>query len=149
MVTRDSNSLIISGSLWDVWTVEPMRQPWQQFVDDFWVHKAGGAVESTVVRWSLMGPYGTCGLSNPWVTFDSRSLKISESLGAVWAVEIMGHPWQQFIDYFWVPRSCLGYRIHRSPATAVRWWFLSPLGCLGCQIHASPVTAVRWCFMSP
>jgi hypothetical protein len=31
-------------------------------------------------------------LSNPGVTRDSSSLMISESLGAVWAVESTGHP---------------------------------------------------------
>jgi hypothetical protein len=45
---------------------------------------------------------------------------ISESLGAVWAVESMHHPLQQFVDYFLVPRGCLGCRNHASPITAVR-----------------------------
>jgi len=40
------------------------------------------------------------GLSNLWVTRDSSSLIISESLGAVWAVEPMRHPLQQFVDDF-------------------------------------------------
>jgi hypothetical protein len=44
-------------------------------------------------------------MSNPCVTRDSCSLMISESLGAVWAVESMSHPWQQFVDHFWVPRA--------------------------------------------
>jgi len=48
------------------------------------------------------------GLSNPCVSRDSSSLIISESLGAVWAVESMGLPSQLFIDYFSVPRGCLG-----------------------------------------
>jgi hypothetical protein len=40
------------------------------------------------------------GLSNPWVTRDSSSLMFDESLGAVWAVEPMRHPLQQFVDDF-------------------------------------------------
>ena len=40
------------------------------------------------------------GLSNPCVTRYSSSLMFYESLGAVWAVESMRHPLQQFIDYF-------------------------------------------------
>jgi hypothetical protein len=32
------------------------------------------------------------GLSNPCVTHDSNSLIISETLGAVWAVESVRHP---------------------------------------------------------
>jgi len=35
---------------------------------------------------------GLFGLSNPCVTRDSSSLLISKCLGAVWAVESMGHP---------------------------------------------------------
>jgi hypothetical protein len=31
---------------------------------------------------------------------DSSSLMISESLGAVWAVECTRHPRQQLVDYF-------------------------------------------------
>jgi hypothetical protein len=38
------------------------------------------------------------GLSNPSVISDSSSLIISESLGTVWAVESMRHPWMQFVD---------------------------------------------------
>ena len=34
-VTRESSSLVISEFLWAVWTVESMRHPLQQFVDDF------------------------------------------------------------------------------------------------------------------
>jgi len=37
---------------------------------------------------------------NPWLTRDTSSLIISESLGAVWAVESMGLPLQHFVDYF-------------------------------------------------
>jgi len=33
-----------------------------------------------------------CGLSNQGVSHDSMSLMISESLGAVWAVESTRHP---------------------------------------------------------
>jgi len=40
------------------------------------------------------------GLSNPWVTRDSSSLMISESLGDMWAVESMNHIGQQFVDDF-------------------------------------------------
>jgi hypothetical protein len=36
----------------------------------------------------------------PWLTRDISSLIISESLGAVWAVESMGLPLQLFVDYF-------------------------------------------------
>jgi len=36
-------------------------------------------------------------MSNPFVTCDSRSLMIYESLGAVWVVESMRHPSQQFV----------------------------------------------------
>jgi hypothetical protein len=40
------------------------------------------------------------GPSNTWVSRYSTSLIISESLGAVWAVESMGLPLQLFVDYF-------------------------------------------------
>jgi len=40
------------------------------------------------------------GLSNPRDTGDSSSLMISESLGAVWAVECTRHPRQQLVDDF-------------------------------------------------
>jgi len=40
------------------------------------------------------------GLSNPCVTRDSSSLLISESIGAVWAVESMRQPREQFVDDF-------------------------------------------------
>jgi hypothetical protein len=33
-----------------------------------------------------------CGLSNPGIARDTSSLMISESLGAVWAVESTRHP---------------------------------------------------------
>jgi hypothetical protein len=39
-------------------------------------------------------------LSNPRVTPDSSSLMFYEFLGAVWAVESMRHPGQQFVDHF-------------------------------------------------
>jgi len=39
-------------------------------------------------------------MSNPCVTRDSSSLMFSESLGAVWAIESMRHPLQQFVDDF-------------------------------------------------
>jgi len=57
---------------------------------------------------------------NTWLTRDISSLIISESLGAVWAVESMGLPLQHFVDYFCVPRGCLGCGIHLSPVTALR-----------------------------
>ena len=40
------------------------------------------------------------GLSHPSVTRDSSSFIISESLWAVWAVEAMRHPSQQFVGDF-------------------------------------------------
>jgi hypothetical protein len=39
-------------------------------------------------------------LSNPCVTRDSSSLLISECIWAVWAVESMGQPREQFVDDF-------------------------------------------------
>jgi len=39
-------------------------------------------------------------MSNQKVTRDRSSLIISESIGAVWAVESMRHPLQQFVDDF-------------------------------------------------
>jgi len=57
----------------------------------------------TAVRCWFLSPYGLFGLSNPRVIRESSSLMISQSLGAVWAVESMCHPWQQFVDDFWVP----------------------------------------------
>jgi hypothetical protein len=39
-------------------------------------------------------------MSNPCVTHDSISLMISESLGAVCAVESKHHPWHEFVDDF-------------------------------------------------
>ena len=41
---------------------------------------------------------GLFGLSNPMVTRDNSLLMFYESLGAVWAVEPMRHPLQQFVD---------------------------------------------------
>jgi len=43
---------------------------------------------------------GLFGPSNTWVSRYSSSLIISESLGAVWAVESMGLPLHLFVDYF-------------------------------------------------
>jgi hypothetical protein len=43
---------------------------------------------------------GLFGPSNTWVSRYSSSLIISESLGAVWAVESMGLPLELFVDYF-------------------------------------------------
>jgi hypothetical protein len=43
---------------------------------------------------------GLFGLSNPCVTRDSTSLMFYESLGAVWVVEPLRHPSQQFVDDF-------------------------------------------------
>jgi hypothetical protein len=59
-------------------------------------------------------------MSNPCVTHAISSLIISESLGAVWAVESMRHPGQQFVADFRVPVGRLGGRIHKSHVTAVR-----------------------------
>jgi len=42
---------------------------------------------------------------------------ISDSLGAVCAVEFMRHPWQEFVDDIGVPRGCLGCRIPASPSS--------------------------------
>jgi hypothetical protein len=102
------------------------------------------------VRWWYRSPKRLYGLSNPCVTRASNFvdeiwvamgclgcwinaslvpvvwLMISESLGAVWAVESMCHLCQQFVDDIWVPRGCLRYRIHASPVPGVRWWYLSP-----------------------
>jgi len=39
-------------------------------------------------------------MSNPCVTCDSSSLMIYESVGAVWDVESMCHPRQQFVADF-------------------------------------------------
>jgi len=60
------------------------------------------------------------GPSNPGVTRDSSWLMISESLGAVWAVQSTRHTRKQFVNAFFGPRGCLGCRIHVSPVTAVR-----------------------------
>jgi len=43
---------------------------------------------------------GLFGLSNPCVAHASSALMISESLGAVWAVESFRHPCYQFVDDF-------------------------------------------------
>jgi len=40
------------------------------------------------------------GVSNPCVTRDISALMISESLGAVWAVESLRCPCYQFVDDF-------------------------------------------------
>jgi hypothetical protein len=39
-------------------------------------------------------------MSNPCVTRDISALKISESLGVVWAVESLRRPSYQFVDDF-------------------------------------------------
>jgi hypothetical protein len=39
-------------------------------------------------------------LSNPCFTRDTSSLMFYESLEAIWAVESMRHPGQQFVDHF-------------------------------------------------
>ena len=41
---------------------------------------------------------GLFALSNPCVSRDNSSLMIYEALGAVWAVESMRHPCQQFVE---------------------------------------------------
>jgi len=47
-----------------------------------------------------MSPYELFLLSKATVAHDSSSLMISESLGAVWAVESMRHQSQQFVYDF-------------------------------------------------
>jgi hypothetical protein len=42
------------------------------------------------------------------------------SLRAVYAVESMRHPGQEFVGDIGVPRGCVGSRIPASPVTAVR-----------------------------
>jgi hypothetical protein len=101
---------MIYESLGAVWAVECNCHTWQQFVDDFWVSSGcfGCRIHAepvTAVSWWFMSPYGLFGLSNATVTRDSSSLMINESLGAVWAVESNCHPWQVFVDDFWVPRA--------------------------------------------
>jgi len=44
---------------------------------------------------------------------------ISESLGAVWAVESKRPRGHSFVDDICVPRGCVEGRIHASPVTAV------------------------------
>jgi len=151
-VTRDSSSLMISESLGAVWAVESMRHPWQQFVDDLCVPTGcldcrihGSPV--TTVRWWFLSPYEMFGLSSPGVTLDSNSLMISKFLGAIWAVESMGHPWQQFVDDFWVPRAVCVFENMRHPWQQFVAHFWVPRGCLSCRIYTSPLTAVRWWFM--
>jgi len=53
-------------------------------------------INSLIISESL----GLFGPSNTWVSRYSTSLIISESLGPVWAVESMGLPLQNFVDYF-------------------------------------------------
>jgi len=43
------------------------------------------------------------GLSNPCGTRESSSLMISKSLGAVWAVECMCYPLEQFVECMCYP----------------------------------------------
>jgi len=125
-VTRDSNWLMISKSLGVALAIKSIGLPWEHFVDDFRVPRGcfGYQIHKSSVRalrWWFSSPYGLNGLSNPCVTRDSTSLIISESLGAVWAVKCMRHPWQEFVDdFFW---GCL---ILASQVTSVHWWFLSP-----------------------
>jgi len=97
-LTRDISSLIISESLGAFGLSNPFVSRYSY---------------SLIISESL-------GLSNPYVSRDSGSLIISESLGAVWAVESMGLPLQLFIDYFCVPRGCLGFESEGSPVTALR-----------------------------
>jgi len=151
---------MISESLEAVWAVESFRHTWHQFVDDskslgavcavesllhprqqlvgdFWVPRGcfGYQIHKSSVRalrWWFPSPYGLDGLSNPCVRRDISSLMISESLGAVRAVESflaiksIGLPWEHFVDHFWVPMGWMGCRIHALPMTALRWLFLSP-----------------------
>jgi len=88
-----SNTCVTHGSSFvdDLWVcrcylrcrIQP--HPWKQFVNDLWGHR----------------DYLRCRIHVSPV--EAVSLMISESLMAVWAIESMRHPWEQFL-----------------------WWFLSP-----------------------
>jgi hypothetical protein len=130
LVTCDSSSLMISKSLLLLG------------LSNLWVTRDSS---SLIISESL----GLFGLSNPCVTRDSTSLMFYESLPAVWAVEIMGHLWQQFVDYFWVHRAVWAVESMRHPWQQFVCILWVPRGCLGCRTHASSVTAIRWWFLSP
>jgi len=153
-------SLGISEALGPVCAVESMRYLWNLF------------------RWWILWPLGLFALLNQWVTHRSSFfdnfwvprgclgyqihaslvgaflLMIFESIGAVWDVESMCHPWQQIrwwfrsryglfslsnpcvtrgrslIGDFWGPRDCLRYQIHASPVEAVSLINFEPLGAV-------------------
>jgi hypothetical protein len=69
-------------------------------------------------------------LSNPGVTHGSSLLMISESLGAVCAVQSMCHPEELFVDDVWVPRGCLRCRIHTSPVEVLLLMIFQSLGAV-------------------
>jgi len=90
-----------------------MHHPWQKFVDDFWVPRGclGCRIEASPVA--------------------AVSFKISESLGAVWAVESMHHPWKKFVEVLWVSRGCLRCWIQASLVAAVLLMISESLGLFG------------------
>ena len=119
------------------------------FVDNFWV---GSDLVFNVDFWVCRGCLCCRIHASP---VEAVSLMISESPGAVCAVESMRHPWKLFRWWFlsqeWI---------------SFQWWFLSPQGlfallnpcvtrwssfvddfwvhkgCLRCRIHVLPLEAV-------
>jgi hypothetical protein len=77
-VTRDSSSLLFYESL----RLFGLLNPW---------------VTRDTTSLMISESLGLFVLSNPMVTRDSSSMMISESLRAVWAVESIRHPRQQFV----------------------------------------------------
>jgi len=136
---------MISKSLGVVCTVESMRHPWKQ------------------LHWWFLMPQGLFAMSNPWVTpgsslvddflpimgslrcrihasyVEAVSLMISESLRGVCTVESRRHPWEQFVDDFWVPKVvCVVQSMRHTWEQLVNYLWVSRC-CFGCRIHASPV----------
>jgi hypothetical protein len=67
---------------------------------------------------------------------------IFESLGDVWAVESMRHPWEQFVDDFRVPRVVCSVNPCVTLGSSLVDDFLDIMGSLRFRIHESPVEAV-------
>jgi len=141
--------LMISEATGADCAVKSMRHPSKQF------------------RWWFLSPYGLIALSNPDVTHKSSfvdylwgqrgclrcwihvspmeavSLMISESLGAVCAIESMHHLWKKFRWWFMRPEGLLALS---NPCVTCGSSFIDDfwghMGYLRSRIHASPVKAV-------
>jgi len=171
--TTTQFSLIISESTGAVGAVKSMRHHWKQFRWWFLSQQGLIAVSNPCVTrgssfvdyfWSHLG-FLRCRIHASSVAAvllkisqtaaTLFSMIISESRGAVCAIESMRHPWQQFRWWFLSPHGLFSLSnpcVTRGSSFVDYFWvgsdsvfvndFWSHRGSLRCRIHASPVEAV-------